>query len=90
MSDETANELNMKLDKLGNLMEAEGSYINITQDIERGTLNISVTPKSIVDGSFDKVMDKVLEYVNLYAEKIASQHNGRKNDDIDDMLEGYS
>jgi hypothetical protein len=73
--EEPSSKLEKNLEKIGTLMETEGSYISILQDIDNGILNISVTPKSVNDGTFDKVMNRVLEYVELYADKISSQHH---------------
>jgi len=65
------SEIAEELKKITDNLSKEGSYVNITQDIANGLLTISVTPRTVNDGTFDKVMDRVEGYVNLYAEKIA-------------------
>jgi len=73
MESRIKSEIATELEKITKNLSQEGSYINITQDIANGLLTISVTPKSIKEGHFDKVMDRVIQYVNVYGEKISDK-----------------
>ena len=80
------SEIATELEKITSNLSKEGSYVNITQDIANGLLTMSVTPKSVNDGTFDKMMDRLEGYVNLYAEKIALTSSEEKQSPKDGSI----
>lgn len=47
------------------------NYIHINQDIQNGRIEILVKAREVNDGTFDKAMDRVMQYVEYYTENIA-------------------
>ena len=75
-----------KFDEFVSNLEQDGAYIYVTISIEKGLIDLKVTPANIENGKFDRViaagMDFMKEYNELYSGEPKDDKHNQDDKDV--------